>query len=65
MKLSENKTHVAKEFLTEQEIQLLNTKNGKEWGVLRINPLSSLEPSKLIKLGGYHYATMQDIQEFS
>jgi hypothetical protein len=65
MKVSDNKTHVSKEFLTTHEIQLLSTKKGKEWGVLRINPLGSFEPSKLIKLGGYHYATMQDIQEFA
>lgn len=64
MILADNKTHVAIEFLTEEEVKLLKTKIGKQNGIIRNNPLFTGIPYQLIKLGGLHYATIQNIERF-
>jgi len=62
MQISDRKTHVGKLFLSDEELKLIETKEGKEKGVLRFQPIGSNLPSYLIKLGGYHYATLQEVK---
>jgi len=55
--ISENRTHVSREFLTDEEIELLE----KEGSCVRCEPI--YHGGRIFKLrkGGMYYATMQEI----
>lgn len=55
--VSENLTHVSKDFLTKEELEILES--GEQ--ALRVMPYCAGGQIYKITKGGYHYATLQEM----
>lgn len=53
---SQNKTHVSKDFLSKEELELL-----RKGPVLRVEPLCRGGKVYEIRKGGLHFATLQEV----